>query len=271
MKKLLLLMLMPCAIVTMEQSSSDQKKVISESERRDALKDRLKSFLRIAEKDLGVDPQWLAFNNEMDVGAQTDERGLIVINTQIIPDEDEIKYHICHELGHVKDGTINKKFLAMSAYYPSCIMLPSLLLYGIQRLAPMNRNLLNSSYAGLAVSGIFASLFFHTTVNLIIDRHLEKRADLIGLSCLLNMQNYTPICKTLISLEQSKLLGVKHASDHPAPADIYDYLTNFLRKNKIQVQSEAQQEADKTLNGTMTLLKDGQTLSHFNWRWRPKC
>lgn len=269
MKKLVLsLSLVACTIAPMGQVSAMQKPSALEQENN--LRDNLKKFLFTAQSHLGLDPQYLAYNDEMKQAARTDERGLIEVSAHIL-DEDRLKYHISHELGHVKDNSYVKKIVAMSTYYPSCIAATPLLLYGVHHLIPMNRDLITSSYAGLGVFGIFTSLFFHNTVSQIINRHLEKRADLIGAGCLLNTQNYNAISKTLIDLEQSKLLGVKHDGDHPAASDIYNYLTAFLRKNNIDVQSKAQRNADKTLNGEVTLVKDGQTLSYINWRWRPKC
>ncbi|CAN5202040.1 hypothetical protein BH09DEP1_BH09DEP1_6930 [soil metagenome] len=270
MKKILLLLLIPWPIRAMEQDGISKKKNISKLEQENILRENLKNFLRTAEKNLGVDPHWLAYNNEIEEAARTDERGLIEISTHIT-DEDRLKYQICHELGHSKDGTFYKKMLAMGAYYPSCIIVPSLLLYGIQHIVPTNRDIIGASYAGLAMSGIFGSLFFHNTINHMVNRHLEKRADLIGIEYLVNAHDYAPISKTLIGLQQSKLLGAQHDIDHPAPSDIYDYLTGFLRKNKIDVQSEFQRNTDNTLNGSLALIKDGQTVSQIKWLWKPKC
>lgn len=267
---LLAIMFISSVIGAMEQDGSGRQSVPTASQGRTALFQKLSSFLKVAEKNLGLASQSLAFDRQIETMAQTDERGLIVINPTGT-DEDILKQQICHELGHVKDGSSNKKLLAMGAYYPSCIMMPMLFVHGIGHLLPFNSAQAGLLYSGATLSGVCASLFFHNTVSRIVNRHLEKRADLIGFEYLLNAKEYKPISRTLIELEQSKLLGIQHDSDHPAPADIYDYLTSFLRNNKIEVQSESQKNNDATLSGTLSLIKDGQTISRVSWQWKPKC
>ena len=269
MKKLLLLLLFASwPVFAMEPNNSHAAKQLSEVEKKFDMQDNLKKFLRTAEKILRLDPQLLVYNDEIE-GARTDGQGLIEISTRI-KDEDMLKYLICHEVGHNKDNTARKSMLAHAAYYNSSIILPIALAYGVNKWVLSARNFTGSTYASAVMLGIGAAFFFHNPINGIITRHLEKRADLIAIEYLLSIKEYPSISKILTELEKLKAAKVKDDVGHPTSYDMYNYLTDFLKRNNIHVQSEIQQ-SDNRLNGSLSLIQNKQTLSHIQWQWKPKC
>lgn len=234
---------------------------------------RAEDILREAEAEYGLKKNDLGFHYSLKGASEINglfPPYLIVLNSKIINDEDEVTNSLYHELGHAEDRSALKQKLVMGTYYPLSIAVPNFIFHWISKYTPMSIPK-TVSHIALTASGIAGAWYFYEKAQTKVTRHFEKRTDLIALKHLLAQNKFPAICNRLAYLEQAKLLDYVHDSDHPSIDEEYEYTKKFLEQNGIKMKSKAKKNQDQTADGSISLIKDSKTFLGYTWQWKPKC
>lgn len=235
----------------------------------DSNREFAQSALRDMESYHGIPAIKLAVSNQM-----PDARGctqgvfppyLITLNRSIMAERQDILSVLSHEVGHAKDHSLIKHAQALNAYYALAAATPNVLTYVTSKLLSLKAFTNTTLRTALTAAGLASALFFHKETDRLISRHLEKRADLIGLDYLVSHHQFESVCRQVAYLESAHFYHTDKSPNHPCAQEALEYTKKFLEKKGISLTSEFK-EHNQTLNGSITLRKDNQKLYDYTWQ-----